>query len=124
VTVLLLAALVQVDLWPVTAFRLFSDARTADGSSLTLWAVGADGERTNLRPSDNEVLVPTGHLYDDLAAADPDRAREMVDAWLSVAGLVPADVAQVVLERTTWRMDPRTREKRETGRDVVTVVHP
>jgi len=124
IAVLLVAALVQVDIWPVTAYRLFSNLRTADGTSLTLWAVGPDGERTNLRPDGNPVLVTTGHLYGELADADPARAREMVGAWLGLAGIDPADVSQVVLERATWEMDAETREQFETSRAVVRVVEP
>ncbi|MEU2199237.1 hypothetical protein [Isoptericola sp. NPDC019482] len=124
VSVLLVAALVQVDAWPVTAYRLFSNARTADGVSLTLWAEGLDGERTDLRPPAGEVLGMTTHLYRQLEDADPAHARELVGAWLELAGVRPGDVSQVVLERTTWRMDAETREKHETGRAVVAVVRP
>lgn len=122
--VLLMAALVQVDAWPVTAYRLFSNVRTADGVSLTLWAEGLDGSRTDLRPPAGEVLGMTTHLYRQLEDADPAHARELVDAWLGLAGMRPDDVRQVVLERTTWRMDADTREKHETGHEVVAVVTP
>ncbi|HWV77512.1 MAG TPA: hypothetical protein VN027_09435 [Isoptericola sp.] len=124
VAVLLLAALVQLDVWPITAYRLFSNVRTADGVSLTLWAEGLDGERTDLRPPAGEVLGTTTHLYRQLEHAEPAHARELDSAWLELAGVRRADVAQVVLERTTWRMDAETREKHETGRAVVAVVQP
>jgi len=124
VAVLLTAALVQIDAWPVTAYRLFSNVRTADGVSLTLWAEGVDGTRTDLRPPAGEVLATTTHLYRQLEDADPAHARELVDAWLELAGVRPADVSRVVLERTTWRMDADTRERHETGHAVVAVVTP
>ncbi|MEL7976367.1 hypothetical protein AAG589_10925 [Isoptericola sp. F-RaC21] len=124
VVVLLTAALLQLDAWPMTAYRLFSSVRTADGVSLTLWAEGVDGTRTDLRPAAGEVLGMTTHLYRQLEDADPAHARELVDAWLGLAGMRPADVSQVVLERTTWRMDAETREKHETGHAVVAVVTP
>ncbi|MCK9795378.1 hypothetical protein M1843_16650 [Isoptericola sp. 4D.3] len=123
-SVLLVAAVVQVELWPVTAFRLFSSSRGADGAGLTLWAVAPDGTRTDLRPSGNSVLATTGHLYDDLARADADQAQEMVVGWLGVAGIRPEDVSQVVLERATWTTDPHTLERRETSRTVVAAVRP
>lgn len=124
VSALLVAALVQVELWPVTAFRLFSSSRGTDGAGLTLWAVAPDGTRTDLRPAGNSVLATTGHLYDDLDRADAERAREMVDGWLGVAGIRPEDVSQVVLEHATWTTDPHTLERRETSRTVVAVVRP
>lgn len=124
VGVLLAAAAVQVDAWPVSAYRLFSSLRTADGVSLTLWAVGQDGERTNLRPTGSEVLATTTHQYRELGEADPARQREMVDAWLGLAGIAPSEVSEVVLERGGWRMDAATRDTQPTGTDVVAVVAP
>ncbi|GAA1729027.1 hypothetical protein GCM10009809_25730 [Isoptericola hypogeus] len=121
---LLAAALVQVDVWPLTAMRLFSNVRTDHGASTSLVAVGLDGSRTDLRPAGGAILATTSHLFDDLERADDARAREMVHAWLDLAGVDPAGVDRVVLEKATWVMAPDTGARHETGREVVAEVRP
>lgn len=125
VAVLLCTALVQAELWPLTAYRLFSTVRTGTGSYSELVAVAPDGERTVLRLSpDNPVVRTTAHLYPDLPDADPQRQAAMVRAWLVAAGLAPAEVATVTLERGAREMDPRTGRWREVSRHVVVEVRP
>lgn len=125
VGVLLLVALVQVELWPLTAFRLFSDVRTGTRSSIELVAVGADGTRTPIRLDPrNPVVVTTGRQYANVATAAPDEQRAMVRAWLTAAGIDPATVADARLERVGLAMDPRTLDWDETSRTLLVEVDP
>jgi hypothetical protein len=116
VAVIAVTAIAQVELWPVTAFRLFSGARTGTGVVYQLYAVGHDGSRTRV-PGRVQLLAKLPQ-----AAAD-DAARE-VDAWLDDAGVDPAGVDVVVLERVTWRLDAETLEREETSRTAVLEVAP
>lgn len=122
VTVLLLAGLVHADAWPLSAYRLFSVSRTADGASLTLVAITAQGDRQTVPRPDGAVTVTTGHLYDDFARADAGTAREMARAWLELGGLDAADVTGVELERSTWHRDPDTGDRTITATEVVAEV--
>ncbi|GAB2460712.1 hypothetical protein [Xylanimonas ulmi] len=116
VAVLLVAAVTHVELWPLTSFRLFSSVRTGGGAAYELTAVADDGARTR---------VPArGQLLAALPRRSPDAAVAQVDAWLGDAGIDPASVDVVVLERASWRLDPETLTRRETGREVVLEVRP
>ncbi|MHA7135622.1 hypothetical protein [Oerskovia turbata] len=99
VLTLLATAAVEAEIWPLTAYRLFSTARTDTITSLDLVASTADGDVV-VRPADDaEPLVTTTRQYGDLAAASPHERRTMVGAWLDLAGIDPADVSAVRLER-------------------------
>jgi len=125
IVVLLYAGAAQVEAWPLTAYRLFSGVRTDTGVQYRLVAVAPDGTRTPVVPTDpTEVSDQTSHLLPALRGASPERRRAMVDAWLDAAGLDPADVAQVRLERVTRRMDPRSLTWTDTDRTLVTEVTP
>lgn len=125
VAVLLCTALVQAELWPLTAYRLFSVVRTGTTSYSELVAVAPDGARTPVRlDPDNPVLRTTAHQYSDLPGARPQRQVAMVRAWLVAADLDPAEVATVTLERGTRVMDPETGTWREVSRDVAVEVRP
>jgi len=119
-TVVLLCATAEVEVWPLTAFRLFSDVRTGTQATSQLVAVDADGARTPLLLGpENPVVRTTGHQYRDLAAAAPDRRREMLLAWLAAAHVDAARVETVRLERATRVMDPGTHAWHETSRVLV-----
>lgn len=125
VVVLLVVAAVELELWPLTAYRLFSDVRTSGSSTTELVAVAPDGHETPVRlDRRNPVVVTTGRQYGALPGAALARQRAMVRAWLDAADIDPADVAEVRLERVALEMDPRTRERRETSREVLVVVTP
>jgi len=107
VLALLLTAAVEAELWPFTAYRLFSEVRTGTTVSLDLVAATAEGDVV-VRPADRDApLATTTRQYQDLAGAAPDRRQEMVTAWLGLAGIDPRTVRSVRLERTE-RTDPRT----------------
>ena len=123
VAVLLVAAATHLELWPLTSYRLFSDVRTGSVTTIELVAVDAEGVRTPLRLDPrNPVVVTTGRQYADVRGAAPQRQREMVHAWLVAADVDPADVAAVVLEKAYLQMDPVTRERAETRREVLVEV--
>jgi hypothetical protein len=116
VAVLLVTAAVQLEAWPLTAFRLFSQIRTGTGSTLELVAVAPDGVETPV-PARTQMLAR-------LADATPEHATAMVDAWLRQAGLSPDDVTTVLLERAAWRLDPVTLARQEDEPAVVREVRP
>ena len=123
VAVLLGVAAAELELWPLTAYRLFSGVRTGSQASLELVAVGPDGTRTPVPlDADDQVLATTSHQYRHLRDVGPARQRAMAAAWLDVAGIDPADVATVQVERVRRTMDPRTLGTRTTDRDVVVEV--
>lgn len=125
VAVLLAVAVLQLELWPLTAYRLFSTVRTDTGSYSELVAVAPDGERTPLRlDPDDPLVLTTAHLYRDLPEAAPDRRSAMVRAWLQAADVDPGRVATVNLERGARVMDADTRTWREVSRHVVVEVKP
>jgi len=123
--VIVLGALCEVEAWPVTAFRLFSQVRTDTSSSLQLVVVHPDGTSSPLllKPA-NDVVVITGHQYATLRDLPPARQRAKVDAWLDLAGVDRADVASVRLDRVTLRWDDATGRWVETKRAEVTEVTP
>jgi len=101
IVVLLLVALVQLELWPLTAFRLFSTVRTGDSAGLQLVAIAPDGTQQPLRLPGDQVLSTTGHQYPDLPHESAAVQRAKVRAWLVACGIDPADVAKVELVRTS-----------------------
>lgn len=121
--VLLLAAAVQVEAWPLTAYRLFSVVRTDSQTTYQLVTVGVDGTEAPLRVDPgNPVLDTTRRQYADLPGLSASRRREKVLAWVAAAHLNPADVQSVRLERATRVMDPETQHWVETSRAIVVEV--
>ncbi|MDM7854855.1 hypothetical protein [Cellulomonas alba] len=125
VGVIVLGALAEVEAWPVTAFRLFSQVRTDTSTSLQLVVVHPDGSSAPLllKPA-NDVVVITGHQFATLRDLPASKQRAKVDAWLDLAGIDPADVASVRLDRVTFRWDDATGRWAETKRTEVTEVTP
>ena len=113
--VIALGALVEAEAWPVTAFRLFSTVRTADGASLRLVATGADGVRVTVPMPADAPLSATSHQLAELRDLPTGARREKVVAWLRLAGLDPAAFTSAAVERTAWTMDGETRERHEHG---------
>jgi hypothetical protein len=99
VLTLLATAAVEAEIWPLTAHRLFSTVRTDTITSLDLVASTADGDVVVRPADDSEPLVTTTRQYGDLAEASPHERRAMVGAWLGLAGIDPAEVDTVRLER-------------------------
>lgn len=108
-TVLAVAAVGGLELWPLTAFRLFSEVRTADQSRLELVAEHLDGtEEPLLVDETNPVLVTTDRQYPDLRGQSEQVQREKVLAWLAVSGVDPATVDSVRLDRIAREYDVST----------------
>lgn len=116
VAVIAVTAVAGLELWPLTAFRLFSGVRTGTGTSYELLAVDADGTRTRV-PARLQLLAK-------LPQAAPDDAAAQVGAWLDDAGIDPAGVDVVVLERARWQLDPQTLVRGSTTPEVVLEVEP
>ncbi|PZR52145.1 hypothetical protein DNL40_13115 [Xylanimonas oleitrophica] len=121
VALLLVVAVAQVELWPLTSFRLFSHVRTGEGQTLRLVATAPDGQVVPV-PVGARSGGSTAHRLKDLAGAEPEAAREMVDGWLELAGVDPADVRTVRLERELWELDPVTLERRTVAVTVLVEV--
>ncbi|GIG41447.1 hypothetical protein [Cellulomonas phragmiteti] len=125
VGLLVVAAAVQVELWPLTAYRLFSDVRTATTTTIDLVAVAEDGTRTPVRLDPrNPVVLATGGQYAQVPGEDPEVQRAKVRAWLSAAGVDVADVATTRLERVVLELDAGTGARRETSRELLVEVVP
>ena len=124
VLALLLTAAVEAELWPFTAYRLFSEVRTGTTVSLDLVAATAEGDVV-VRPADRAApLATTTRQYQDLAGASPDRRREMVTAWLGLAGIDPRAVRSVRLERTVRTLPAGADQWVERSRETVLDVTP
>lgn len=120
VAALLGVAAAEVELWPLTSYRLFSGVRTGTQAADELVAVGPDGTRTPVPlAADDQVLATTSHQYRLLRDVDAARQRAMVGAWLDLAGIDPADVATVRVERVRRTMDARTLAAQVTDRAVL-----
>lgn len=124
VLALLLTAAVEAELWPFTAYRLFSEVRTGTTVSLDLVAATTEGEVV-VRPADRAApLATTTRQYQDLAGAAPDRRQAMVTAWLGLAGIDPRTVRSVRLERTVRTLPAGADQWVERSRETVLDVTP
>jgi len=118
--VLAVFAVGQLELWPLTAFRLFSEVRTADQTRLELVAEHLDGTEEPLLVSEtNPVLVTTDRQFPDLPREPEEVQREMVLAWLGVSGVDPATVGSVRLDRVARQYDVDTHTWADAGRTTV-----
>ncbi|WP_029291896.1 hypothetical protein [Cellulomonas sp. HZM] len=106
IAVLAVVVLVQLELWPLTAFRLFSTVRTGTTTSVQLVVVGRDGSEHPLQLPRDQVLGVTSHQFGELPGLSPDERRDKVDSWLRVAGIDPATVSSVQLVRTKKDLGP------------------
>ncbi|QDW61625.1 hypothetical protein [Oerskovia sp. KBS0722] len=124
VLALLVTAALEAEVWPLTAYRLFSTVRTGTTVSLELVAETDDGD-VLVHPTDHaEPLATTTRQYPELAAAPPERRREMVSAWLDLAGIDPADVRAVRLERAVRTPPDGASTGVERSRETVLEVVP
>lgn len=103
--VLALGALVEAEVWPVSAFRLFSTVRTEHGATTLLVATDGDGVRVPVPLPTSEPLSATSHQLVDLRDLPTGVRRAKVVAWLRLAGMDPAAYVSVAVERTAWTMD-------------------
>ncbi|WP_157465474.1 hypothetical protein [Cellulomonas sp. Leaf395] len=123
--VMAVVAVGQLELWPLTAFRLFSETRTADQTRLELVAEHRDGTDQPLLVSEtNPVVVTTDRQFGDLPGESEEVQREMVLAWLSVSGVDPATVASVRLDRIAREYDEDARTWADVDRTTIVSVDP
>ena len=107
---LLLVAHLEVEPWPATSYRLFSQVRTDRAVGLELVAVHEDGTRER---------ASTSHQLPRLPAEPPEIRRRKVLAWLAIAEVDPSTVVAVQLERVERRFDPDGGPPTELRRTVV-----
>ncbi|WP_125776575.1 hypothetical protein [Antribacter gilvus] len=106
VSVLVVAAVVQVDFWPLTAYRLFSTIRTDERTVTRLIAV-VDGEDRSVTPR-GPLISTTTRFVASLPEADDAARATMLATWLPHLGLDPADVTSLRLESVHQVLDPET----------------
>ncbi|MFD6445027.1 hypothetical protein ACFWEJ_07990 [Promicromonospora sp. NPDC060204] len=117
--VLLAAGAAQIDFWPLSAYKLFSAARTDTTTSTQLVATLQDGSRAVVGRGSDPVLGPTQRFLPRLAGAAPAARDTMLTLWLEQGGVDPADVRGVRTERVRQVVDPVTLTWTETARDLV-----
>lgn len=117
---LLVGAQLEVEWWPVTSFRLFSQVRTDRSTGLELVAIDARGARTPVRLDEATHRVGNVVQQLELLRDDPPAVqRAKASAWLEVVGIDPATVERVELDRVQRRLDPDGGPATEVGRSVV-----
>lgn len=121
VLVLAFGVVEQVEAWPVTSYRLFSQVRTGQSTTLELVAVDGDGKRSVVRIR-GEVAATTSHQYRRLRLLDLAEQREQVRAWLALADIDAGALAAVRLERVTRQLDPDGGPATESARRLVVEV--
>lgn len=120
---LLVAAQLEVEAWPITSFRLFSQVRTGRAVGLELIAIDTAGDR-HLVPLAGEA-GRVGNVVQqlELLRTDPvETRRAKVLAWLELVGIDPAGLTQVDLERVVRQLDPDGGPAVEMGRTLIAEV--
>ena len=120
---LLVAAQLEVEVWPVTSFRLFSQIRTDRSVALQLVAVDAQGARLPV-PLD-DVSDRVGNVVQQLELLrtdDTEVQRAKATAWLQLVGIGPEGVVRAELERVQRRLDPAGGPATVVDRSVVVVI--
>lgn len=107
VGILAVSAVAQLELWPLSSMRLFSELRSGQRQALVLTAVGHHGERSPV-PLNRTVRQTRAaqQQLPDLPDLGPTVRRRAIVAWLTTAGLDPDRYDAVILERVTYRLDP------------------
>lgn len=113
--VLLAVALVGVDFWPFSAYRLFSSVRTAEGSGQRLVVGLDDGTEQVVGCVSHPVLRKTMRFVPSLPAADPETRDVMLGAWFADCGIDGDDVTWVRIDQVDRVTDPVTLEATETA---------
>lgn len=120
---LLLLGVAQVELWPLSAFRLFSGVRGPETTSWQVVVVDADGTE---RPLDlggmpDQVGLPH-HVLPRLVEASSSVRRDALTAYVEAAGVDPAAIEvrvyRVVSSTATAPDVPRTELSREVAYEV------
>ena len=120
---LLVAAQLEVEAWPVTSFRLFSQVRTDRSVGLELVAVDPGGGRHPVVLDGVADRVGNVAQQLDLLRSDPPEVqRAKASAWMELVGVDPAKMARVELERVQRRLDPDGGPAQVEDRSVVAEV--
>jgi hypothetical protein len=80
--IFVVCALVGIEAWPFTAFKLFSQVRTHERVTWELVAVTADGDRHEIVPGELPIAYRTATIrLGDLDHMSDDEADELCRAW-------------------------------------------
>lgn len=121
---LLLLGVAQVELWPQSAFRLFSGVRGPETTSWIVVTVDAGGAEhpLDLGGMPDQVGLPH-HLLPRLVDASPARRAEVLEVYSEAAGAEPsavrARVYRVVSHTSTEPNLVRTEISRDLAYEVV-----
>jgi hypothetical protein len=121
-TLLVLGA-AQVELWPLSAFRLFSSVRGPETVSWVVVTVDAEGDEHTLDLSGmrDEVGLPH-HVLPTLIDASPAERTRVIEAYLDAAGegasAVEAKVYRVVSRTSTDAHVPSAEVSRDLAYEV------
>jgi hypothetical protein len=121
---LLLLGIGQVELWPMSAFRLFSGVRGPEATSWVVTTVDAGGDehRVDLAALGGRVGLPH-HVLPSLVDASPAERRAVLEAYVEAAGStggeVRARVYRVVSRISTEPEVPSTELSRDLVYEVV-----
>jgi hypothetical protein len=122
-TLLVLGA-AQVELWPMSAFRLFSSVRGPETISWVVFTVDDQGEehRVDLAGMRDQVGLPH-HVLPMLLDASPAERADVLEAYVEAAGGDPgsheARVYRVVSRTSTQADLPSTELSRDLAYEVV-----
>jgi hypothetical protein len=105
---LLVVALVGVDFWPLSAYRLFSTLRSDTTSSQQLVVSFGDGTEQAVRCVDHPVLQETMRFVPTLPDVDAETRDIMLGAWFADCGIDGGDVVRVRIDRVDRAVDPVT----------------
>ena len=111
---LLVVALVGVDFWPFSAYRLFSSPRSDATSTLRLVVSFDDGSEQAVECVSHPVLRQTMRFVPTLPDVDPETRDVMLDTWLADCG-IHDDPVRARIESVARVVDPTTRVTTETG---------
>jgi hypothetical protein len=104
----LLCAVLRLELWPLTGFRLFSGLRRESHPMWVADTVGANGRERRLwfndlpRPYQGFYLITQG-----FRRLSPARQAAVCEAWLSEARRLRPSVAALRIDRVEWSALPR-----------------
>lgn len=112
---LLTVALVGVDFWPFSAYRLFSTLRSDATSSQRLVVSFSDGTEQPVSCVDHPVLRETMRLVPRLPVVDTRTRDVMLATWFADCGIDGADVVRVRIDTVDRSVDPVTHVTTETA---------
>ncbi|MEU4363352.1 hypothetical protein [Promicromonospora sp. NPDC023987] len=112
---LLVVALVGVDFWPFSAYRLFSTVRSDATSSQRLVVSYGDGTEQAVSCVDHPVLRETMRFVPRLPDVDARTRDVMLGTWFADCNIDGADVVRVRIDKVDRAVDPVTHVTTETA---------